>query len=137
MRTHPYRPDQLQALDDVQLLRLARDSASRGDAAVETAKRCVAMVLVRHRGAVRASLAAGSPREVVDDLESQVHLRFVARVYSGSEIVHPVGLLMRIAQRVRADYFARRPGAPAELDDWDAGMDDPGLEEVGCAEVAE
>jgi RNA polymerase sigma factor (sigma-70 family) len=137
MGSHPIALDELQQLDDAELLRLARASVGEGDAGVETAKRSVAVVIGRHRSVIRAYLAGGAPAEAVDDLESQVLLRFVRRVYTGREITHPIGLLMRMAQRVRADYFADRDPREGDLEGWEQGEEDAGLDEIGCAEAVE
>src|SRR3954451_20481822 len=108
MPTHPAPHDELSPLDDAALIRLARTSATEGSPGEETARRCVAMVLLRHRSLIRAAIAAKVPRDAVDDLCSDVYLRFVGRVHTGSEITNPAGLLMRICQRVRADHLAVR-----------------------------
>jgi len=137
MGSHPIALDELQQREDTELLRLARACVGEAGAGGETAKRSVAVVVARRRSAVRAYLAGGVPAEVLDDLESQVLLRFVRRVYTGQEITQPIGLLIRIAQRVRADYFDGREPRQGDLAQWEQGEDDASLDEVGCAEAIE
>ena len=69
---------------------------------------------------VRSVVAAKVPRDAVDDVESDVWLRFSRKVYSGGEITNPVGLLLHMASLCRADFHARRPADEPELADWDA-----------------
>jgi RNA polymerase sigma factor (sigma-70 family) len=123
---HPASPEELLQLDDVELVRRVQGPAA-SEAEHETARRCLAVVLARHRAMIRAVIAAKVPPGAVDDLESDVSVRFCTTVHRGREIRNPAGLLVRIAQRVRADHLAgRRPAST--LDGWDYGIDDPDLE---------
>ena len=136
MPDHPRSPQELRALDDVELVRLARGCACGGPPERETASRALAVVVLRRQGVLRAVIAGGAPRDVVDDLEAQVWARFTKRVYSGSELTNPVGLLMRMAQRVRADHFAGRK-VTEPLEDQDAGADDPAIDQLATAQCVE
>jgi RNA polymerase sigma factor (sigma-70 family) len=134
---HPVLHADLTPLDDATLIRLARTSATEGPAGEETARRCVAVVLLRHRSLIRAAIAAKVPRDAVDDLCSDVSVRFVGRVHTGSEITNPAGLLMRICQRVRADHLASRSEPTAPLDGWEPGGSDDGLDELAVQQAVE
>jgi RNA polymerase sigma factor (sigma-70 family) len=125
----PYAPQDLARRDDRELVRLARALRGAGAAEEESARRCLAVVLLRNADLVRSIIAAKVPRAEVDDLESQVHVRFVGRVHGGRDIDTPAGLLVRIAQRVRADFHARRDEPEARLDGWDVAVEDDALEE--------
>ena len=135
MPHHPASPEDLVQLDDVELVRRAQAPAAT-DAERETARRCLAVVRVRHSETIRAVIAAKVPLDAVADLESDVSVRFCTTVHRGHEIRNPAGLLVRIAQRVRADYLDGRQPA-ATLDGWDYGFDDPELEEAANEQAAE
>jgi DNA-directed RNA polymerase specialized sigma24 family protein len=121
---HPYRFHDLALLDDLALVRLAQSSLAEGDTGRETAKRCVGLVVLRHRDLVRSVIAA------IDDVESDVLLRFSRKAYSGDEITNPVGLLLRMAMFCRADFHANRPAAEPTLGEWDDASDDPALDDI-------
>jgi RNA polymerase sigma factor (sigma-70 family) len=138
MPRHPYTVSDLAPLGDVDLVRLARECAREEGAAHETSKRAIAVVLVRHRSLIRSSIAAKVPADAIDDLVSEVHVRFVRRVYAGGEVLNAPGLLMRMAQRVRADFLeGRKRQAPVASDDGEAGADDPALEDAAITESLE
>ena len=127
---HPYRFDQLTPLGDLELVRLAQASLSDGDPGRETARRCVGLVVLRHRDLVRSVIAAKVPPGAIDDVESDVWLRFSRKAYSGDEITNPVGLLLRMAMFCRADFHANRPAAEPTLGDWDDASDDAALDDI-------
>jgi RNA polymerase sigma factor (sigma-70 family) len=127
---HPHRFDQLTPLDDLALVRIARASLSQGDPGRETARRCVGLVVLRQRDLVRSVIAAKVPPGAVDDVESDVLLRFSRKVYSGDEITNPVGLLVRMAMFCRADFHANRPAPESSLGDWDDASADAALDDL-------
>ena len=132
---HPASPEELLQFDDVELVRRAQAPAAT-EAERETARRCIAVVRLRHSGTIRAVIAAKVPSGAVDDLESDVSVRFCATVHRGRDIANPAGLLVRIAQRVRADHLdGRRP--TATLDGWEYGIDDPDLEAAANEQAVE
>jgi RNA polymerase sigma factor (sigma-70 family) len=130
---HPHRFDELAVLDDLALVRLARWWLADGDAGRETAKRCVGLVVLRHRDLVRSVIAAKVPPGAIDDVESDVLLRFSRKAYSGDEITNPVGLLLRMAIFCRADFHANRPPTEPSLGDRDAASDDAALEDIAVS----
>ena len=130
MPLHPYRFDHLRSLDDLALVRLARAALSEGEPGRETARRCVGLVVLRQRDLVRSVIAAKVPPGAIDDVESDVLLRFSRKVYSGDEITNPVGLLLRMATFCRADFHANRPATESSLGEWDAASDDAALDDV-------
>jgi RNA polymerase sigma factor (sigma-70 family) len=136
-RHHPYLFDQLALLDDLALVRLAQASLSEGDPGRETAKRCVGLVVLRQRDLVRAVIAAKVPPGAIDDVESDVLLRFSRKFYSGDEITNPVGLLLRMATFCRADFHANRPATELSLGEWDAACDDAALDDLAVSAAIE
>jgi RNA polymerase sigma factor (sigma-70 family) len=123
----------LQSKSDAELVAHARRYYAEGEAGLETAKRCVALVFERHRGLVRTVCAAKAPIDIVDDLEMAVYERFVRVVYlRATRIERPAGLLVVMAERVVATHYARLkpPGAP--LDE----APEPVSEEDGYDEIA-
>ena len=105
-------------MSDAELVAHAREWIAAGEAGIETAKRCVALVFERHRGLVRAICAAKAPIDDVDDLESDVYERFVRVVYlRRTPIEAPAGLLVVMARRVVASYHDRRKPAGVPLDE--------------------
>lgn len=136
-RHHPYLFDQLASLDDLALVRLARASLDDADPGRETAKRCVGLVVLRQRDLVRAVIAAKVPPGAIDDVESDVLLRFSRKVYSGDEITNPVGLLLRMATFCRADFHASRPATELSLGEWDAASDDAALDDLAVSAAIE
>lgn len=137
MPSHPYRFDDLALLDDLALVRVAQSSFADGDAGHETARRCVGLVVLRHRDLVRSVIAAKVPPGAIDDVESDVLLRFSRKAYSGDEVTNPVGLLLRMAMFCRADFHANRPATETSLGDWDAASDDASLEELAVSGAVE
>jgi RNA polymerase sigma factor (sigma-70 family) len=127
---HPYRFDDLTSLDDLALVRLARAALSEGELGRETARRCVGLVVVRQRDLVRVVISAKVPPGAIDDVESEVLLRFARKVYSGDEITNPVGLLVRMAMFCRADFHANRPALESSLGDWDDASADTALDDL-------
>jgi DNA-directed RNA polymerase specialized sigma24 family protein len=127
---HPRHPDDLARLEDGELILLAQKLAAQGAAEQETARRCLGVVVVRSRPLVRAVIAAKVPAAVVDDLESDVLVRFARKVHSGTEVTNPTGLMLRMAQFVRADYLDGRRGSEMPLEEWDASADDDRLERL-------
>ncbi|HEY2868493.1 MAG TPA: sigma-70 family RNA polymerase sigma factor [Gaiellales bacterium] len=124
--------DELQQMSDAELVAHARGCHALGEAGVETAKRCVALVYERNRALVRAIVASKTPNDMVDDLESTVYVRFVRVVYTRQKpIKRPAGLLVVMAQRVIATHYKTRKPAGAPLDDLDgAGANDDGYDAV-------
>jgi RNA polymerase sigma factor (sigma-70 family) len=130
---HPHRYDQLAPLGDLALVRLAQVSLSQGEPGRETARRCVALVVLRHRDLVRSVIAAKVPPGAIDDVESDVWLRFSRKAYSRDEITNPVGLLLRMAIFCRADFHANRPATEPSLGEWDAGCDDASHDDLAVS----
>jgi RNA polymerase sigma factor (sigma-70 family) len=135
--THPLHPDELAPLADGELVGMAQQLHSRGGGECETARRCIGLVLVRHRNLMRAVIAAKVPASAVDDLESDVFARFAAKVYTGAPITNPAGLVVRMAMFVRADFHAGRRPAEASLEDWDDAGEDPALADAAVAAAVE
>ncbi len=133
MPLHPHRFDDLALLDDLALVRLAQSSLADGDPRCVTAKRCVGLVVLRHRDLVRSVIAAKVPPGAIDDVESDVWLRFSRKAYSGDAITNPVGLLLRMAVFCRADFHANRPATESSLGEWDAASDDSALDDIAVS----
>ena len=108
-------------------------SLSEGEPGRETARRCVGLVVLRQRDLVRSVIAAKVPPGAIDDVESDVLLRFSRKVYSGDEITNPVGLLLRMATFCRADFHANRPATESSLGEWDAASDDAALDDLAVS----
>jgi RNA polymerase sigma factor (sigma-70 family) len=125
-------------MSDAQLVTHARERYAEGDAGLETAKRCVALVFERHRMLVRAVCAAKAPVDVVDDLEAAVYERFVRVVYLRRKpIDSPAGLLVHMARKVIATFHGRRKPAEGPLDELaDAAAEEDGYDAVAAEEVA-
>jgi RNA polymerase sigma factor (sigma-70 family) len=135
------RPTSFQALQsksDAELVAHARKYYVEGEAGLETAKRCVALVFERHRPLVRSVCGAKAPVDVVDDLESAVYERFVRTVYLRAKpIERPAGLLVVMAERVLATFYGRRKPAGAPLEDVpEPVFEDDGYDEVAADEIA-
>ena len=79
---------------------------------------------------MRSVIAAKVPPGAIDDVESDVWLRFSRKAYSGDEITNPVGLLLRMAMFCRADFHANRPATEPTLGDWDDASDDAALDDI-------
>ncbi len=126
-------------MSDAELVAHARVWLAAGEAGVETAKRCVALVFERHRGLVRALCAAKAPIDDVDDLESGVYERFVRVVYlRRTPIDVPAGLLVVMARRVVASYHDRRKPAGVSLDAaGDVAAAEDGYDQVAAAQAVE
>src|SRR5437667_9559234 len=77
----PTSHDELLRMADARLVAHARERMAAGEAGVETAKRCVALLFERHRALVRAVCAARAPIDAVSDLEADVYERFVRAGY--------------------------------------------------------
>jgi RNA polymerase sigma factor (sigma-70 family) len=136
---HPTSFAALQSRSDAELVAHARKYYAEGEAGLETAKRCVALVFERHRDLVRAVCAAKAPIDVVDDLESDVYLRFVRAVYLGAaRIESPSGLLVVMARRVVATFHAGRRPADAPLDELaEVPADEDGYDAIASAEAVD
>ena len=136
---HPTSFAALQSRSDAELVGHARKYYGEGEAGLETAKRCVAIVFERHRGLVRAVCAAKAPIDVVDDLESAVYERFVRVVYLRAKAIEsPSGLLVVMARRVVASFHEGRKPADAPLDDLaEVPVDEDGYNEIASREVVE
>jgi RNA polymerase sigma factor (sigma-70 family) len=136
---HPTSFAALREKSDADLVAHARKYYAEGEAGLETAKRCVAIVFERHRMLVRSVCAAKAPIDVVDDLESDVYVRFVRAVYLGAaRIESPSGLLVVMARRVVASFHDGRKPADAPLDDLsEVPVDEDGYNEVASREVVE
>ncbi len=109
-----------------------------GDAGLETAKRCVALVFERHRMLVRSVCGAKAPHDVVDDLEAAVYERFVRVVYLRQRPIEaPAGLLVHMARKVVATFHGRRKPAGIPLDEIaDMAAAEDGYDAVAAEEVA-
>ncbi len=136
---HPTSFAALREKSDADLVAHARKYYAEGEAGLETAKRCVALVFERHRMLVRSVCAAKAPIDVVDDLESDVYVRFVRAVYLGAgRIESPSGLLVVMARRVVASFHDGRKPADAPLDDLaEVPVDEDGYNEIASREVVE
>ncbi len=136
---HPTSFAALQSRSDAELVAHARTYYAEGEAGLETAKRCVALVFERHRELVRTVCAAKAPIGVLDDLESDVYLRFVRAVYLGAaRIESPSGLLVVMARRVVATFHAGRRPPDAPLDELaEVPADEDGHDAVASAEVVD
>jgi RNA polymerase sigma factor (sigma-70 family) len=136
-RPTPYA--ELERMSDAELVAHARKRRADGDAGGETAKTCVALVFERRRALVRAICAAKAPVDVVDDLESQVYLRFVRAVYTQTApMQNPSGLLVKMARNVIASHFEKRRGEPVPIGELpDVADTDEGLDDVGVSEAVE
>ncbi len=135
------RPTSFEALrgkSDAELVAHARRYHAEGEAGLETAKRCVALVFERNRGLVRTVCAAKAPIDVVDDLESAVYERFVRVVYlRAKRIERPAGLLVVMAERVVATHYGRRKPSGAPLDEApEPAFEEDGYDEVAAEEIA-
>lgn len=130
MGTHPRHPDDLARLDDRALVALAQALDVDDPTAVETGRRCLAVVLLRHRDLVRSVIAAKVPRAAIDEVESDVVLGFATKVWSGAQIANPAGLLVRLATFRRADYLAGRRNGELGVEDWDSPATDPALDDL-------
>lgn len=130
--------DELQRMSDAELVAHARECHARGEAGVETARRCVALVFERHRALVRAIVALKTPIDTVDDLESAAYERFVRVVYlRTTPIERPAGLLVVMAQKVVATYYGRRKPRGAPLDEApEPVFEEDGYDEIAAEEVA-
>jgi RNA polymerase sigma factor (sigma-70 family) len=128
----------LRSKSDAELVAHARKYYPEGEAGLETAKRCVALVFERHRGLVRTMCAAKAPIDTVDDLEAAVYERFVRAVYLRAKpIERPAGLLVVMAEKVVATFYGRRkpPGAP--LDEVaEPFFEEDGYDGIAAEEVA-
>jgi RNA polymerase sigma factor (sigma-70 family) len=135
---HPTSFAVLRGKSDAELVAHARRYYAEGEAGLETAKRCVALVFERHRGLVRTVCARKAPIDVVDDLEAAVYERFVRVVYlRAKRIERPSGLLVVIAERVVATHYGRRTATAAPLDAVpEQAFDEDGYDEVAAEEVA-
>jgi RNA polymerase sigma factor (sigma-70 family) len=135
----PTSHGELLRMSDARLVAHARERMAAGEAGIETAKRCVALVFERHRGLVRAICAAKAPLDVVDDLESDVYERFVRAVYLRTAPIEvPAGLLVIMARRVVASFHDRRRPGTVPLDDLrDMEAEEDGYDEVAAAQAAE
>ncbi len=136
---HPTSFAALREKSDADLVAHARKYYAEGEAGLETVKRCVALVFERHRMLVRSVCAAKAPIDVVDDLESDVYVRFVRAVYLGAgRIESPSGLLVVMARRVVASFHDGRKPADAPLDDLaEVPVDEDGYNEIASREVVE
>ena len=135
MAEHPRHPDDLAPLGDAVLVHLAQQ-CMLGDAAQrETARRCVSVVVIRHRDLIRVVVAGKVPRDAVDEVESDVFLRFARKVYSGDGIINPAGLLVQMAKFARADYLERQSDGVVTAQPWDDAAEDPDLDAAATAEA--
>jgi RNA polymerase sigma factor (sigma-70 family) len=134
---HPRHPDDLVTLDDAALVRLARQCATDDQAERETARRSIAVVVLRNRDLVRSVIAAKVPRAAVDEVESDVLCRFSAKVHSGQPIQNPAGLLVRMAKYARADFHERRGDGMVSAESWDGAAPDPELEAAAVEAAVE
>jgi RNA polymerase sigma factor (sigma-70 family) len=133
----PTSHEELVRMSDAQLVAHARERMAAGEAGLETAGRCLALVFERNRDMVRAVCAGKAPVDIVDDLQEEVYERFVRTVYLRTEPIQtPSGLLFVMARRVVATFQDRRKPASAPLDDLrELMVDDDGYDEVAADEV--
>jgi RNA polymerase sigma factor (sigma-70 family) len=126
-------------MSDAALVAHARARLPDGDAGLETAKLCVALLFERRHALVRAICAAKAPPDVTDDLESLVYERFVRTVYTHTTPMrNPSGLLVKITRNVIASHFEKRRGDAVPAGDLpEASVTDDGLEGVGVAEAVD
>jgi RNA polymerase sigma factor (sigma-70 family) len=138
---HPTPDAELAQLSDAELVAHARERRLEGQTGIEASKRCVALLYERRRALVRAICAAKAPVDVVDDLESQVYLRFVRAVYvQTAPMQNPSGLLVKMARNVIASHFEKRrgdaiptgelPEVPVVDDGLDGAGDEESVEEL-------
>jgi RNA polymerase sigma factor (sigma-70 family) len=122
-------------MSDAELVAHAREHS----AGAETAKLCVALVFERRRALVRAVCAAKAPVDVVDDLESQVYLRFVRVVYTQTTpMQNPSGLLVKMARNVIASHFEKYGGEAVPRGDMpEIGAMDDAYSEAETSEYIE
>jgi DNA-directed RNA polymerase specialized sigma24 family protein len=124
-------------MSDAELVGHARERMGIGEAGLETAKRCIALVFERNRDMVESYCAGKAPIVDIDDLAAEVYGRLVRTVYLRTDpIENPSGLLIVMAKRVIATYFDRRkpPGAP--LDDLhEVVVTEDGYDEAVASEV--
>jgi RNA polymerase sigma factor (sigma-70 family) len=120
-------------MSDAELVAHAREQPPRA----QTAKLCVALLFERRRALVRAICAAKAPVDVVDDLESQVYLRFVRAVYTQTApMQNPSGLLVKMARNVIASHFERARGDAIPIGELpDVAAADDGLDALGVDEA--
>ena len=135
----PISHDDLQRLSDAELVAFAREQSPLDPVARESAKRAVALVCLRHSGALRAQCAAKANRKDVDDLEILVFERFVKVVYTKTEpMTNPGGMLHVMAQRVIANHHDRKAPDHASLDAVaDHGALDGGYDQLAGDEYVE
>ncbi len=122
-------------MSDAELVAHAREHPP----GAQTAKLCVALVFERRRALVRAVCAAKAPVDVVDDLESQVYLRFVRAVYTQTApMQNPSGLLVKMARNVIATHFEKRRGEAVPYGEMpETGALDDGYGEAETSEYVE
>jgi RNA polymerase sigma factor (sigma-70 family) len=131
----PLTHAELLQLDDSSLVDLAQQAPRHGDPEAKTGRRALAIVLLRRRDLVRSVVAAKVPGNAVDDLCSEVTIRFVRAVHRGGPIANPAGLLVRIAQRVRADYLDKRGQPSVPLEGWEPSELDGALDGEASREL--
>jgi RNA polymerase sigma factor (sigma-70 family) len=136
---HPTSFHALRSKSDAELVAHARKYYPEGEAGLETAKRCVALVFERHRMLVRSVCGAKAPAAEVDDLEAAVYERFVRVVYLRAKAIEsPSGLLVVMARRVVATFHEGRRPADAPLDDVaEVPADEDGYDAVAAGEAVE
>jgi RNA polymerase sigma factor (sigma-70 family) len=136
-RPTPYA--ELERMSDAELVAHARDRLPAGEAGIETAKACVALLFERRRALVRAVCAAKAPIDAVDDLEAQVYVRFVRAVYTQTALMqNPAGLLVKMARNVIASHFQKSGGDAIPIGELpDVPVTDDGLDDVGVSEAVE
>jgi RNA polymerase sigma factor (sigma-70 family) len=126
-------------MSDAELVAHARARLDKTDAGIATAKLCVALLYERRRALVRAVCAAKAPPDAVDDLESQVYLRFVRAVYTQTApMQNPSGLLVKMARNVIASHFEKRRGEAVPYGEMpETGALDDGYAEAETSEYVE
>jgi RNA polymerase sigma factor (sigma-70 family) len=130
---------ELERMSDAELVAHARERFADGEAGLETARLCVALVFERRIGLVRGHCAAKAPPGIVDDLASLVYERFVRAVYTQTApMVNPSGLLVKMTRNVIASHFAKpRTDAVSHDDLPDVGLADDAYDEAEVAESVE
>jgi len=126
-------------MSDAELVAHARTRYAGGEAGIETAKRCVALIFERRRALVRTQCAMKAPIGAVDDLEQQVYVRFVRAVYTQTApMINPSGLLVKMARNVIASHHARPKADVVSADDApEVAADDDAYDEIEVSEIVE
>ena len=127
-------------MSDAELVAHARERMGAGEAGLETAKRCIALVFERNRDMVRGLLRRqGTDRGRRRPGRARCTSASCApSTCARTPIENPSGLLVIMAKRVIATYYERRKPAGAPLDDLPRGRGhEDGYDEAAADEVVE